>query len=128
MQKRSIVQVVGVVGFAATLLVLPGCHRAGPPTGPVLVYEVDPQAVKDSASINMEQVAQAVDKRLNPGYAKLAVVRVQGDRRLEIALYDNDPEAVGRVRDLMARTGTLEFRILANKRNHASLVKRGAGG
>ena len=79
MPKSSIVQVIGVVGFAAMLLILPGCYKAGPPTGPVLVFEVDPQAAPNPALINMDKVAEVVNRRLNPGYfGKLAVCTRKG--------------------------------------------------
>jgi len=47
--------------------------------------------------------------------------------RIEVAVFGNDPQVVGRVERLLQNVGTLEFRVLANQRDHQALIERAQG-
>jgi serine/threonine protein kinase len=93
-------------------------EKPAEPQGPKLIYEIDSrQTPGEMSAVIMDGVLNIVDRRLNSGAEKIAVVRKLDDRRLEIALLrQNDPDKK-RVERLLARAGTLEFRILATERD-----------
>ena len=45
-------------------------------------------------------------------------------QQIEVAVFGNDPEDVRRIERLLQDGGTLEFRILANRRDHLPLVEQ----
>jgi SecD/SecF fusion protein len=94
------------------------------PGGAVLTYEVDPDSLPPGTTVNMESLMAAVDRRLNPDrrWSKLARVRRLDDRRIEVAMIRPDPPETERVKGLLARIGTIEFRILADKRQNKDLI------
>ena len=71
----------------------------------------------------MDAVRAVVAQRLRSGTLH-ARVEVIPKRRLRVTLFDPDPAARVRVEHVMAMTGTLEFRILANRRDHRQLIRR----
>ena len=95
------------------------------PVGPVLIYEVDPgSAPADATAPDMDKLLKVVDRRLNSGTEKLARVRKLDDGRIEVAMMRQNDEDKQRVERLLARPGTLEFRILANTRDDKELIER----
>jgi SecD/SecF fusion protein len=90
----------------------------------VLIYEVDPELLPPGATVDMEQLTEAVDRRVNSGSSPLAKVRLGEDRRVEVALMREDEADLKRVERLLSHTATLEFRILANDWNDKQLVDR----
>ena len=104
-----------------------GC--AEQPVGKVLVYEVDsgPGPDSDSQLADKKVVAKvvaALDRRINPDWTKRARIRPLGEGQIEIAVYGNDPEMVERIERFAESGGTLEFRILANRRDHLALIEQ----
>ena len=93
------------------------------PRGDVLTYEVDPEFTSKGARVDMDAVRAVVAQRLRSGTLH-ARVEVIPKRRLRVTLFDPDPAARVRVEHVMAMTGTLEFRILANRRDHRQLIRR----
>jgi serine/threonine protein kinase/Flp pilus assembly protein TadD len=88
------------------------------PLGPKMIYEIEAgQAWPEMTASVMDNVMQVVGRRLNPGSEKLGVVRKLDDRRLEITLMRQSDDDKKRVERLLARAGTLEFRILASERD-----------
>jgi preprotein translocase subunit SecD len=88
--------------------------------GTVLVYEVDesrwPEGKKPE-SYSAEQLAAKLKQRIDPADLYGVTVRPLNDTRVEISLPRRDgdhAEQVQQVKELIARTGALEFRILAN--------------
>ena len=100
--------------------------RAWPtaPVGAVLIYEVDAELERDRSAVDMEKVVAAVHRRLNPGWTKRARVRLLGDGRIEIGVFGDDPEVVRRIERMVESAGTIEFRILANDRDHGPLIEQ----
>ena len=90
------------------------------PEGPVLIYEVDSGPGPSTVKYDIAQLLAAIDRRLNSRAEKLARVRRLDDGRIEVALLRQNKEDRQRVERLLARQGTLEFRILArNDRDKA---------
>ena len=95
------------------------------PKGSVLLYEVDPSSVPvGMTSADPDKLFSAIDRRLNSGVKPLARVRKLDDGRIEVALLrrgDVDREHVER---LLARSGTLEFHVLANSSRDKAIIER----
>jgi len=92
--------------------------------GPVLTYEVDPASAPTGISASdMDKLLKAVDRRLNSGTVNLARVRKSGDARIEVALLRRNDADRQRVERLLARRGTLEFRILANTHRDKDVIE-----
>jgi SecD/SecF fusion protein len=124
----SILVIVGAVLVAILLggaFVRPHLKRAlaSEPTGVVLVYELDPKSEPDAGKVDMAQLAAQIDDRLNSD-SKVARVRELPDSRIELALYSTDEATVERVKRVLQHAGTLEFRMLADKRDNKDLVAR----
>ncbi len=93
------------------------------PGGPVLIYEVEPASPPGRVSVaEMDRLVEAVDRRLNSAGEKLARVRKLDDGRIEIALLRDRDADRQRAERLLARQGTLEFRILASKQQNKAIV------
>ena len=97
--------------------------------GVILIYEVENTAVmsekgaQDSEdSINMGDLVQALTNRINPSGTKEIVIRPYGDRQVEIIIPEVDPIEVERIKRLIDTAGALEFRIVANQRDHQYLL------
>jgi SecD/SecF fusion protein len=98
------------------------------PAGPqraVLTYEVDPASspVGMSAS-DLDKLLKAIDRRLNSGVEKVARLRKLDDGRIEVALLRSSDADRQRVERLLARPGTLEFRILASNRQDKAVIEQ----
>lgn len=89
---------------------------------PVLIYEVDPTAGK--SAVDMDRLIASVDRRLNSGPEKLARVKKLDNGRIEVALLRASETDRQRVYRLLERQGTLEFRILADNRHDAEIIKQ----
>lgn len=97
---------------------------SGPEVGVVLIYEVDPEFTPDPDRVDIQRLVGSIDGRLYLGRQKAARARQLDDGRIEIGVFGNDPDAVRRIEHMLKRAGTLEFRILANPRDHKSLIER----
>jgi preprotein translocase subunit SecD len=99
-------------------LLAAGCG-ANPPTvervgGTVLVYEVDSE--RRPAEYQPQALTDAVKRRLDPSGVSGIAVRPLEKGRIEIQIpraHDHE-EHVARLKNLLAQTGLLEFRIVAN--------------
>ncbi|MBL9123512.1 MAG: protein translocase subunit SecD, partial [Planctomycetaceae bacterium] len=92
--------------------------------GAILVYEVSPpeataesKAAGDPQSFSIDKVVSAVQRRVNPGGVKEVSVRPFGERQIEIIIPEADQAEVDRIERQISRAGTLEFRILASRRD-----------
>jgi len=98
----------------------------------VLVYEAEqPEAAGSNArGVDIPKLVEAIRKRLRTGHVKGRRVRARDDNRIEVTIHGTDPKTVERVVRLIESPGTLEFRILANRRDHRGLIDRAekAGG
>ena len=74
-----------------------------------------------------DKLLKAIDRRLNSG-AELARVRKLDNGRIEVALFRQKDGDKQRAERLLARTGRLEFRILATRHDDAALMNRAIAG
>jgi len=92
--------------------------------GVILVYEVDQQQKQQLGGISaqqMDEVVRAVSRRVNPGGQKEIVIRKYGAEQVEIIIPHVEAREAERIKDIVSRAGTLEFRILANNRDHKDI-------
>ena len=94
------------------------------PEGAVLIYEVDPKSIPAGTTVDMDELLRTVDVRLNGGAEGLAAVRKLNDRRIEVTLLRRNDEDRRRVERQLARPGTLEFRVLANRHVDKATIDR----
>jgi len=96
--------------------------------GTNLVYEVDlSQARVEDITVDselMDRLVGAVSKRVNPAGTKEIIVRRVGQSRIEIILPGADPAVVEQTKQQITQLGSLEFSIVANRQDHADLIRR----
>jgi SecD/SecF fusion protein len=93
--------------------------------GTILVYQVR----KDNlpANFELDELIVALKKRLNPeGVLDIPIRKLGGDR-IEIILPKASAEEVEDVKAKMTAVGSLEFRILANRKHDAGVIDRALG-
>jgi SecD/SecF fusion protein len=117
-----------LVAAAALMLVLPTAYPAAAADEErpaALVYQVEPKSPGgEVTAADVERLLRVIEKRLDAGAEKLATVRKLDGQRIEVVLAQQDEATRERVKRLMARPGTLEFRILANTRDNKELIER----
>ncbi len=92
--------------------------------GAILVYEIDPAKREPGKPVDMDRLIAAVSRRVNPGGQKEVTIRPSGADQIEIIIPEVDNAELDRVEKTISRAGTLEFRIIANERDHKSLIER----
>ena len=103
------------------------CRRAGDGDSgeqTVLVFEVvqDPHFANEP--ISLANTIDILTQRLRRGRSSLARVEAAGRDRIQVAIPGSDPKQIARVRELVMRGGLLYFRIVANRRDHATLIDK----
>ena len=76
------------------------------------------------SSQEMDNLITAVGRRVNPGGQKEVTIRKYGTEQIEIIVPEKDAAEVDRIEGIISRTGSLEFRILANTRDNKDLIER----
>jgi len=97
--------------------------------GSILVYKVDEQKTVWRAD-KMDSLVTSISKRVNPGGQKEISVRSLGTDMVQIVMpsvsgstaKEKQVEAE-EIRKIISTTGALEFRIVATKRDHESLIE-----
>ncbi len=92
--------------------------------GMILVYEVDQTQKKPGVTVDMDKLIGAVSRRINPVGIKEIAIRKYGMEQVQIVIPEVDEAVANRVAELVSQVGTLEFRILANTRDHKALIER----
>ena len=92
--------------------------------GTNMVFQVEPSDEKEITDELMERMVGAVGRRINPSGTEEITVRKVGADRIEVIVPGADPEEVQRIKDQITRLGSLEFAILANRRDHRSEIAR----
>jgi SecD/SecF fusion protein len=97
--------------------------------GVVLIYEAQSlggtsgtQANAASEDLNMGDLVQALTKRINPSGTKEIVIRPYGERQVEIIIPEVDAAEIDSIKRQISTAGNLEFRIVANTRDHEATV------
>jgi SecD/SecF fusion protein len=88
--------------------------------GVILIYEIDKSQLKPGTVIDktlMDQMVPSISKRVNPGGQKEVSVRQYGPEQIEIILPDVNDAEKDSIKEVISKTGRLEFRILANSFN-----------
>ena len=125
MKKAKFFPIIGFLLPAVIFFMLAFSACAPRPQGAILIYEVDPKSVADGETVDREELAKAVERRLNSGSEKLARVQTLDDGRIEVVLLRRNEADRQQVERLLARTDTtLEFRILANRRDDKPVIER----
>lgn len=97
--------------------------------GTILVYELDPsasiqrEAEGGRTDVKAADVIPALVKRINPSGTQEIVIRPYGDRQIEIIIPDVDSAEVEFVKRQIIQAGILRFAIVANSRDHGSLIE-----
>ncbi|OJW20738.1 MAG: preprotein translocase subunit SecD [Planctomycetales bacterium 71-10] len=94
--------------------------------GTILVYEVDKASVS-APNFNMQELIAALKQRADPQGVKETPIRNVGNNRIEIILPKAGPEEVEEVKSMLTDVGSLEFRILANRKHDSEAVARAMG-
>ncbi|HXT58529.1 MAG TPA: protein translocase subunit SecD [Pirellulales bacterium] len=109
--RISVVLFATLASLVATLYGWPpklGIDLSG---GVILIYEVEQENFKE-----MDKLVGAISKRVNPGGIKEVTVRPYGEREIEIQIPRADQDELDRMQTIVSQTGSLEFRIVADRR------------
>jgi len=87
--------------------------------GTILVYQVEHPTPPD---FTMEKMVSALNRRINPAGLIDVTIRGVGSDRVEIILPKATKEDIERTKRILTSVGSLEFRILANQRDHAKYI------
>ena len=90
--------------------------------GTILVYEVARENL--GPNFNMDELISALKQRADPQGVKETPIRKIGSNRIEIILPADKEEEVEEVKKMLTDVGSLEFRILANRKHDAAAVER----
>ncbi len=93
--------------------------------GTILVYEVERDNLPPS--FNMDELIAALKKRADPEGVKEIPIRKIGGNRIEIILPQASNEEVEEVKKMLTDVGSLEFRILANRKHDKDAITRALG-
>lgn len=103
--------------------------------GTILLYEIDsseltqpldpegPAVSTNRQTVQADDVARALRERLNPGGQKELSIRGYGDNQIEIVVPNVDQFEIDEIKRLVSSAGTLQFRIVANSRDHADIIQ-----
>jgi SecD/SecF fusion protein len=77
-------------------------------------------------TVDMDKLAAAIGKRINPGGVREITIRPYGGRQIEIIVPEADEAEARHMKAVISRIGTLEFRILAttNRATYRSYIDR----
>lgn len=90
----------------------------------ILTFEIDREPTPGDEPVDVEDLLTAISRRLDRGWVGRARVGRIGNQRVEVVVSTTDPEQVRRIERLVQSPGTIEFRILANDRDHKALIER----
>ena len=125
------------VVIACTLVLTFGKMRYGVDIrgGTILLYEIDeseltqainpddPNVSTNRTSISASDMTAALSERLNPGGQKELSIRAYGRNQIEIVVPNVDQFEIDEIKRLVSNSGTLQFRIVANSRDHVDIVQ-----
>lgn len=108
-----------IFSYKADFQLEPGIEMSG---GTNLVYQILP-GEPGSDKVEAAALASALNGRLNPSGTQDMMIRPQGDSQIEIVVPETDPMALKVLKDRLSKTGQLEFRIVANTRDHNDIIE-----
>jgi SecD/SecF fusion protein len=98
--------------------------------GVILIYEIDKQQLqqegKKIGDVDITKLVDAIKLRVNPGGQKEVTIRPYGPEQIEIIIPNVTEAEKNRIKEIVSKTGKLEFRILANtlNPNHKAAIER----
>lgn len=117
---------IGVVVLCGIMAMVPpkeklkaGIDLSG---GTILVYEVKKEGLPPG--FKMDELVTTLKRRLNPEGVFDIPIRKAGQYRVEIILPKASPEKVEEVKRLITDVGSLNFRILANRKHDSAAIDR----
>jgi SecD/SecF fusion protein len=93
--------------------------------GTILVYEVERENL--GPDFKMDELISALKQRVDPEGVAETPIRKIGSNRIEIILPKASDEAVEEVKKMLTDVGSLEFRILANRKHDRDVIDRAMG-
>ena len=78
----------------------------------------------ETEPVNMDELVQAIRLRIDPGGLRELTIRQRGENQIEVIIPEATDEDLARIKRRISRAGTLEFRILANQRDHGDLIEK----
>lgn len=98
--------------------------RLGPDMkgGTNLVYDIEPD--ENGEKVDAGSLSSALSDRLNPSGTNEMTIRPRGESQIEITVPAVDDGELRRIKRLLSDSGQLEFRIVANTRDHADIIER----
>ena len=78
-------------------------------------------------NFNMDELISALKQRADPEGVKETPIRKIGSNRIEIILPKATEEEVEEVKKMLTDVGSLEFRILANRKHDSAVIDRALG-
>lgn len=103
--------------------------------GTILLYEIDESELaqpinpdeamvsSNRITVSAADVVPALSERLNPGGQKELSIRAYGAKQIEIVVPNVDQFEIDEIKRLVSSSGTLQFRIVANSRDHADIIQ-----
>lgn len=88
--------------------------------GTNLVYDIVPD--ENGETIDAGSLATALSDRINPSGTKEITIRPRGESQIEITVPNVDEFELKNIKDLLKNSGQLEFRIVANTRDHQDII------
>ncbi|MCR9292799.1 MAG: protein translocase subunit SecD, partial [bacterium] len=88
--------------------------------GTTLVYDI--LKGDDGQQVNAGALATALGDRINPSGTKEISIRPRGESQIEITVPNVDPLELDRIKAMIGKAGQLEFRIVANTRDHQDVI------
>jgi SecD/SecF fusion protein len=95
----------------------PGIDLSG---GTILVYQVEKST---PPGFQIGEMASALHRRVDPAGLMDVTIRTVGTEQIEIIIPRAKQEDVARCKRILTKVGSLEFRILANRRDHAGIIQ-----
>ncbi|MEQ8786866.1 MAG: hypothetical protein RIC55_11230 [Pirellulaceae bacterium] len=95
--------------------------------GMTVVYEIEANDYRPAAKPSDAEIRAllvALERRLSSAGRKSGRLRQLEGGRIEASIFRADPDVMQRIAEFLARPGTLEFRIVANQRDHAELIEQ----
>jgi hypothetical protein len=116
---------VAISGAVAVLVLASGsCRLATEPITTRLIYQIDPAT---TAGVAAEQVAEALDRRLNGDrWLKSARIEVLPGGLIEVGVFGHDPGAPDRMDRMVRSMGKVEFLALAHASHHDEIIRLAA--
>jgi SecD/SecF fusion protein len=92
--------------------------------GVILIYQVDKtKSTEELTSEKMNKLVESIARRVNPAGTKEVTIRPYGKEQVEVIVPYAEEGEVQQIERTISRTGSLEFRILANNRTDKEIME-----